>query len=217
MPTLGAGSTGTNLQTFQLIKEYTDAGGTYTRNISKPIISTIELDTNGASATMGDSAERLVADTGTVAVPNDDGDFTVDSSGLLTWRDNSDAGSALGGGTPGVTTDYSFTPNPRPGSVGQSIYITGETGTGAGIVNNKRWVIIAAVGSSITINADTDGFTLTGTPAATIEPVTAETMVRARGYEYDVPVRFDVDEMEAQIEFYETHNWRGIQLVEVRL
>jgi hypothetical protein len=115
-----------------------------------------------------------------------------------------------------VTTKYDFTPA-APGNVGQSVYITGETGTGAAVVNNFRWKIIGKTGSEIEINADTDSLTLTGTPQFDIEPKTAETQVRARAYEYDVPSRFDIDEMEAQLEFYETHNWRGIQIIEVRL
>lgn len=35
--------------------------------------------------------------------------------------------------------------------------------------------------------------------------------------EFDVPVRFDIDEMKANIEYYNTYNWQNIPLVEVRI
>lgn len=214
---LGVGADGVNFQTFQLIKNYTDVR-TYVRNIAKPINSTIELDTNGQFvAQMGNADERLTAmSTDGMATPDEDGDFTVGPTGILTWRDNAAATALTGTSTPGDPTVYSFTPA-RPGNTGQSVYITGETGSSAFLVNNKRWKIIDTVANAIHLDVDTSGGTLTGTPQFDIEPQTIETEVRARDFEFDVPVRFDIDEMEAQLEFYETHNWRGIQLLEVRV
>lgn len=53
----------------------------------------------------------------------------------------------------------------------------------------------------------------TGTVTFTTPPASG---IITADFEFDVPVRFDIDQMQVQIEFFETHNWASIPIVEIR-
>lgn len=63
--------------------------------------------------------------------------------------------------------------------------------------------------SGYTVNYSTGIVTFTSAPASGIN-ITAD-------FEFDVPVRFDTDELDASIDDFGTRSWTDIPLVEVRL
>ena len=63
--------------------------------------------------------------------------------------------------------------------------------------------------SGVTVDTTT-GIVTFDTPPAMGEVVTAD-------FEFDVPVRFDSDELQLSIDSYDAGNWRNIQLIEVRV
>lgn len=67
---------------------------------------------------------------------------------------------------------------------------------------------VQAVGSEYSLDADTGVLTLTGDPPN-------GTVVAWSG-EFDVPCRFDIDEMNVSYDDYNNYNWPRIPIVEVR-
>jgi uncharacterized protein (TIGR02217 family) len=206
---LGTG-TATDGQTFQLTKTYGDAESTYVRAITKPVTGTVMLDTTE----MGLSTERLTADTGTLASPNDDGDFFVDENGLITWRTEAASPIGANGEIAGNPTRYRSSPD-NPAVIGQSVYIEGETGTAASLVNNKRWKVISLFGPYMELDVDTSSGTLLGTATIHSE-IQASEVLNARAFEFDVPVRFAADKMPVTIDSFENYSAEKIVLTEVR-
>lgn len=71
-------------------------------------------------------------------------------------------------------------------------------------------VLVNGVPASYTVNVDTGVYTLTSPPASSATVIVAYV-------EFDVPVRFDTDHLDAEHDFWETQSWSSIPLVEVRL
>jgi len=208
---LGVGDTGVANQILgQLQKTYSDAESTYIRVITKPVVGTVELDTT----TNGVASERFTYDTGTIATPNEDGDFFVSSTGEIQWTDHGDDGNSVVSSVVGTTTLLGATPS-FVAEIGMSVYITGETGTAAALINNKRWKVIGISGPRIEINVDTSGLTILHTGTFHTYPHSSETF-RVRGFEFDVPVRFEADKMAVTIDSFENYSADKITLVEVR-
>lgn len=193
---IGSG-TGTGAPgTMQLYKRYTLAGSPYDlRKIVKPIAATFAVTRDGVAAPSG---WTLDATTGLLT-------FAADVTRTVTNITKSNPAT--------VTTSvaHGFTD-------GQTIYLSGVTGMTE--VNDMAFVIGTAATTTfnlVGINSTTYG-TFTGTATASRYPQPAEALAWAG--EFDVPCRFDIDDMKIQIVNRSGERlleaWEAIPIVEIR-
>ena len=162
---------------FQLYKRYT-SGTTYTdRAISKPVSVTVY--------------KGGVAQTPTTH-------YTLDTTtGLVTWVALDS--EAITGHTVGAAHQFT-TATDMPGlSISEKVYLTGITGTAATALNNRAHTITGKSGSgpyTWTISTASTGLTASGGSGHEY-PQAADALTWAG--EFDVPVRFDADELRAQM------------------
>lgn len=184
---------------FQLVKRYTSGANTTDRAVQKPVTAT--LYKGGAAQTAGVH-------------------YTLDSAtGLVTWL--AVASQSITGHTVGAAHQFT-TASDIPGLViGEKVYITGVTGTGAATLNGKAHSISNKTGAgpyTWTISTVTTGLTASGGAAAEY-PQAGESLTWAG--EFDVAVRFDTDDLRAQMlqsgPANRLYQVSGLSLVEIRL
>jgi len=175
---------------FQLVKNYT-SGLIYQRTIKKPV-------------------------TGSVRVSIDDdeqaGNWTVDTAtGIITIENIvKTITSAVSSGANTVLTS-----NAHGLVAGDSAYLSTFTGAWAGL-NAARYYVASVTTNTFTIAHDSSGYaaySANGGQLSTL-PQTGET-VKA-GFEFDVPCRFDTDNMDVNLENYLTGS-TDLPIIEVRL
>lgn len=119
------------------------------------------------------------------------------------WSDFRAEGEVLGTGN-GVQTQFQLVKRYLSGGVQETRAITKPVTGSVQVYKNA-----ALQSSGVNVNYNTGVVTFTAAPA-TGHAVTAN-------FEFDVPVRFDTDRLEATLDSYGTHSWNDIPLVEVRV
>lgn len=191
------------LGVYQMGKVYSSGGALEeTRMIQKPVSGTIVSTLNGSVVSGGGYA----LDT---------------TTGLLTWA-NPTHTSSVTSLTVGATTQVTLTAAISGLVVGGLLSLIGLGGAGAPLLNGQSFTVTAISGSTYTLNVNTAGATIT-TSGATGETWLQPTDVFSWTGQFDVPVRFDVDEMKKQLMDRNGPNgdlivdWGSIPLIEVRV
>lgn len=198
---LGTG-VGTGGPAFQMVKKYA-AGASYaTRDIAKPVSGTCTFKRGAATLVVGVSPGNINVDHTTGIVT-----FAADGTGVA---------SSI---TPGVTTQVVLDVNPGTLTIGQRLYLSGFAGADAALVNDLPHVISNITGSgpyTFTLTTDTNGKTvlLSGGIGRKFPQIT-ETLTWSG--EFDVPCRFDTDQLRAEIVGHgPILRWDSIPIVEIR-
>jgi hypothetical protein len=181
---------------WQLIKTYASLGN-YVRNITLPIVSGFVLTTVGAAA-VSYTTTRLK-------------DYKLEEeTGVVTWDTTyAEDDPTLAVGATTVITCAA----PHGMSTNESFYCSGASGTGAALFNGLRLKMTRLNTTQFSFAVDTQGLTVTGMDIQAT-PHTEESIYWEG--EYDVPVRFDTDEMNIEIENYGMFNWGSVPLIEIR-
>lgn len=180
---LGSG-VGTGLPGYQLYKRYSAGGLNSDKKISKPVSGAVTVYRNASPVTIGAGAGQIGID------------YT---SGLVTFvADNTASANSI---TPGATTTVQLVNNLGGLGAGQLLYLTGFTGADAALVNDLAHVINSVSGAGpydYVLATDTSGKTITtGSGEGRRYPQAADALTWAG--EFDVPVRFDHDELEWEL------------------
>ena len=191
---LGTGAVGTGAPTYQLYKRYSWGSETYDRTISKPSATSGEFTPyrGGVAVTAGAGA----------------GNYSIaTTTGILTMV--ADASSAASSITAGATTQVVLAANPGTLIAGQKLYLAGFAGADAAEVNAIAHTINSVSGAgpyTFTLATDTSGATITlGSGTGYKYPQASETMTWAGLF--DVPARFDVDDVQLTIENKSGGGW----------
>lgn len=185
--TIGTGDGST--VAFQLVKKYTK-GLTYTRDIKKPVTGTVVVGISGV-----ESNNNFSVNTTTGVVTFDNLTRTITNI--------TQASQAV----------VSVSPNHDDLFVGDTVYISGVSGMTE--INGARYTIVDRPGGNIVLDVDTTGFTAYTSGGTVYEgPQSGETVTA--GFEFDVPVRFDTDRMDAAFIDYKAFSFQ-LPIVEVKL
>jgi hypothetical protein len=198
---LGTGN-GTGAPAYQLGKLYVAGALSETRTISKPVSGQVAVQRNGAAVTIGGAAGNIAIDS---------------TTGIGTFV--ADAQSAATSITVGATTTVVLTTNPGTLIAGQRLFLSGFTGAGAALVNNLAHTINSVSGTgpfTFVLSTVTSGATITlGSGLGRRFPQVADALTWSG--QFDVPVRFDIDQMAVSIEAFQLYSWGQIPLVEIRV
>jgi uncharacterized protein (TIGR02217 family) len=192
---------GAGVPAYQLHKLYTSGALTDYRDIRKPVSGSVTAYRNGAAITVGSAAGNIAIDstTGTVT-------FVADASS---------GASAI---TVGATTQVILSANPGSLVAGNLLYLNGFTGTDAALVNGIAHTINSVTGTgpyTFTLATVTTGKTITFTGGVGYKyPQASDTLTWVG--EFDVPCRFDTDDMKVSIDSYNVYNWNQIPVWEIR-
>ncbi len=118
------------------------------------------------------------------------------------WTDYKVAGQSIGIGN-GTTTQFQLIKSYASGSVTEARKITKPV---AGTIKIYKNSVLQS--SGVSTNTTTGVVTFTVAPAGGVS-ITAD-------FEFDVPVRFDTDNLKAGIDTFGSYSWPNITLVEVR-
>ncbi|MBI2801235.1 MAG: DUF2460 domain-containing protein [Gammaproteobacteria bacterium] len=175
---LGAGS-GSGLAAYQLYKRYTLGGQITDRKIQKPVAGTAQVFRNGSLVTAGGAAGNYALDT---------------TTGIVTFV--ADASAAVTGVTVGGTTVVTLASALAGLAVGGKLFLSGLGGTVAATLNGLAHSIAAIAANVYTLSIVTTGLAYTSGGTGLKYPQPTEPLVWAG--EFDVPVRFDADEIKTQ-------------------
>lgn len=119
------------------------------------------------------------------------------------WADYISANQTIGIGN-GVTTQYQM----------MKTYVSGSSSYGRPLTK-----LVSGTVTGVTVNGAPASPSINyNTGILTFSPAPPNTHVVAVSYcEFDVPVRFDTDHLDAEHDFWETQSWPNIPLVEVRI
>lgn len=194
-----ASGVGDGTPTRQLWKRYSEQGQTQDRIIQKPKSGTVIGYRGVATLVFGAGAGQIALDYAT---------------GIVTFV--ADASQAITGHTPGASHQFTTAANITQLSIGDKVYITGVTGTGATTLNGLAHTIANKTGTgpyTWTISTTTTGLTASGGTAFAYPQ--ADEALTWEGQFY-VPARFDVDKMRANLADYNVYGWNQIPVVEIR-
>jgi uncharacterized protein (TIGR02217 family) len=186
----------------QLGKRYVAGALSETRPIQKPVSGQVAVQRNGSPVAVGVAAGNIAIDT---------------TTGLITFV--ADAQSNATSITVGATTTVVLTTNPGTLVGGQLLYLSGFTGAGAALVNDRAHTINSVSGAgpfTFVLATVTTGATITlGAGIGRRFPQAADALTWSG--QFDVPVRFDIDQMAVSIEAFQLYTWGQIPLVEIRV
>lgn len=198
----GSGGIGSGLPTYQMYKIYAALLNTDIRPISKPVSNTITVYRNGVAVSYGVGASQISID------------YTT---GIVSFI--ADATSAASSITPGSTTTVVLAANPGTLVAGKKLHLSGFAGANAASVNGIAHTINSVSGSgpfTFVLSTNTSGQTITlGSGLGSKFPQASDVLTWSG--EFDVPVRFDIDQMRVSIDDYNAYSWGQITLVEVRI
>lgn len=199
---LGLG-VGTGLPTYQMGKNYVQSGAnTELRVIKKPVAGSSAITRGGSAVTLGAAAGNAAIATAT---------------GIVTFV--ADATSNASSITVGATTQVVLAANPGTLVAAQKLFLTGFTGTDAALVNDLAHTINSVTGTgpfTFTLATVTTGKVITlGSGQGRKYAQASEALVWAG--QFDVPCRFDTDELKASIVVFQTYSWSGVPILEVRV
>jgi uncharacterized protein (TIGR02217 family) len=199
---LGAGI-GSGAAVHQLGKNYVTAGAsTETRVIKKPVSGTAALLRAGAAVTFGSTPGNAAIDI---------------TTGLITFvADSTSVASSI---TAGATTQVILSANPGTLVAGQKLQLSGFTGADAALVNNLAHTINSVTGAGpytfILATVTTGKIITLGSGLGAKYPQVSETLTWSG--EFDVPCRFDTDDMKTSIVVFQGYQWQAIPVVELRI
>lgn len=175
---------------FQLIKKYITGALTYQRTIKKPVSGTTVVSIDGVSQT---------------------GNWSVDTTtGIVTFDD-------LTGSVSGATSasPIEITSTAHGLVTGDSVYLSTFTGDWSAL-NGARYAVTKTGNDTFTIAVDGSGYAAYSSNAGQFDTIPQAGEVVKAGFEFDVPVRFDIDFLDISWEYAEL-NAADIPIVEVRL
>ena len=184
---------------YQLGKLYACGALSETRLIQKPVAGTIVAYRNGAA--VGTS-------------------YTLDTTtGLLTFSPF--ASAAVTGVSVGSSTTVTLASALSGLTSGGLLYLSGLTGADAGLLNGLQSSVTGVSGAAYTLAVNTTGKTITAGAGIGAEyPQPTDTL--AWTGQFDVPARFDTDEMKKQLMDRQGSggsllvDWGSIPIIEVR-
>ena len=198
---LGTGN-GTGGPVHQLGKRYVAGVLNEVRQIRKPIAGQVAVQRNGGAVTPGAGAGQIAIDS---------------TTGLITFV--ADAQAAASSITVGATTTVVLASNPGTLIAGQLLYLSGFAGAGAALVNDRAHTINSVTGTgpfTFVLATVTTGATITlGSGLGRRFPQAADALTWSG--QFDVPVRFDIDQMAVSIEAFQLYTWGQIPLIEIRV
>lgn len=194
---------GSGLPTYQMGKNYTQSGAnTELRAVKKPVTGTGALTRSAVAVTLGASPGNAAIDT---------------TTGVVTFV--ADATSNASSITVGATTQVVLAANPGTLVAGQKLYLIAFTGADAALVNGLSHTINSVSGAgpfTFTLATVTTGKVITlGIGQGRKYPQAAEALLWSG--EFDVPCRFDTDELKASIVVFQTYSWSGVPILEIRI
>lgn len=185
--------------TYQLGKVYTQGALTETRLIQKPVAGTVACYDNGVLISSGLSLDTT---TGIVTLT------ASATQGITNVALGATTTVTLASALSGITT-------------GGTIAFSGIGGTAGAVLNGKTWTVAGVSGAAYTINVNTTGLTVVSAGTAYKYPQPSEALTWSG--QFDVPVRFDVDEMKKQIMDRNGAagdllvDWGSIPIIEIRI
>lgn len=190
---------------YQLYKRYTTGAVNHDRKIVKPVSGSVTVYRGGAPVTVGAAAGNIAIDS---------------TTGTITFvSDNTQGITAI---TPGAATTITIAAEQTQLVAGEKVYIDGVGGTIGAALNGIAHTISSKIGASaltFTISTDTTGLVWTSGGSCYAYPQAGETLTWAG--QFDVPVRFGVDQFSAAIVGGTTANriysLDALPLVELRL
>lgn len=149
-----------------------------------------------------------------IAEGSSPGNYALDTTtGILTMVP--DSTENVSSWTAGSSTSMVVPAVPANWAVGKELYIAGVTGDTNGVLNGKALAILTISGTTVTLNVNTNGLTLTGGNAS-LYPQPSETL-EWQGT-FDLPVRFATDVFAPQIEDDGTlYAFQTLTIAEIRL
>ena len=195
---LGAG-VGAGVPTYQMVKRYASGSNYSYRDIKKPY-GTIPVTRGGSPVTYGASAGNIAIDA---------------TTGVITFV--ADDSKAIASHTPGSSHVFTTAANVTQLGIGDKVYITGVTGTGATTLNTVAHTISNKTGSgpyTWTLATNTSGLT---TSSGTIYAYPQADEALLWSGNFHTPVRFDTDELIARLVAKNIYQLDSIPIVEVRL
>lgn len=197
---LGTG-VGTGYPTYQLGKNYVSGAFSELRSISKPVSGTLTPYRNSVAVTAGTGAGQYSADT---------------TTGVVTFV--ADANASASNVAVGTTTNVTLASNLSL-VAGKLVYLNGFTGANASLLNGIAHTInsISGAGPYVFVLAtNTAGATITvGSGKGYAYPQTSDALTAS--FEFDVPVRFDTDDMKGGIGQDGLYTWESVPIVEIRV
>ena len=191
---------GTGLPTLQMRKRYISGANILDRDIKKPVVGSPVFYRAASPMTAGGSPGQYAIDT---------------TTGILTMV--ADASQSIRTHTPGATHVFTTASDITQLTNGDKVYILGVTGTDAAALNGIAHTINSKTGAgpyTFTLATDTTGLSVNNDGTAYAYPQSDEMMTWAG--EYDQPVRFDMDNLDASIDSFGTRTWSNVVLIEVR-
>lgn len=167
--------------TVQLIKKYGTGSNDYTRDITKPVSGSVTLTRGGPDPGDRSDYSTFTLDT-TTGIVTLTADSTADISNIA-----QDASGTV------TATGHGF-------ATGDEIHVAGVNGMTQ--VNDNVYTITVVDVDTFTLGTDTSGFTAYTSGGTASLFVQSSELLTWSG-EFDVPVRFDTDEISAT---YETYN-----------
>ena len=178
---------------FQLRKGYTQGSTTQWRLIRKPVEGTVSVAVSGVTEPARWSVD---ATTGIVT-------FSADVSDTVTGA------ADAGGGITRITTSA----NHGLGA-GDTVYLSGFTGDWSAL-NSTRFAIVAVpAGNQFDITYDSSAFAAYSGNGGQVNTLPQSGEVVTAGFEFDIPMRFDTDQLSTSWEAYQLGE-ASVPLVEI--
>jgi len=127
------------------------------------------------------------------------------------WSDYSATNQAIAVGD-GTTTVFQLIKTYTSGPSMETRIITKPVASGSQVSTIPQIYlnsVLQVAGTAYTLDYTTGLFTFTAAPASGV-PITAD-------FEFDVPVRFDIDQAQIRQEYSQEYYWDSISLIEVRV
>lgn len=177
---IGTVGVGYGVPVLQLVKRYTAGALSHDRWITKPVSGGVALTRAGSPVTLGAGAGNAAVDATTGRVT-----FVADQSRAVS--------SHTAGSSHVLNLASAFSPNV---TVGQRVYVAGCGGADAALINSESHEVTNVATAAVTISLNTTGKTITG-GTVYLYPQASEAL--AWTGEFDVPCRFDTDQIDRQL------------------
>lgn len=188
---------GLGVPTLQMFKAYIAPPLADYRLIQKPLA--VQFYRNGVLVPAGTGTGQAQVDT---------------TTGLVTF--GSDSSAAITGWTPGATTAFTVAAVPSGWTSGKKLYFSGVVGDTGGVLNGQAVTIASVAGTTVTVNANTTGRTLSS-GTAYMYPQTSDSL--AWTGTFDTPCRFNTDVFAPQMDLGTgaLYGFQALPIVEIRL
>lgn len=200
------GGVGTGYPSYQMYKRYVSGSNAALRAITKPY-GTITVTRSGVAVTVSTGSPQVA---GTASVNT--------TTGIITFE--ADAFEAITGHTIGSSHVFTTAADVSQLGIGDKVYTGSVTGTAASLLNGVAHTISNKSGSgpyTWTLSTNTGGSpTLTASGGTIFAYPQADEALLWSG-EFDVPVRFDTDELMAMVRGPRLFDLDRIPLVEIRV